>query len=138
MPKFKLKYDDLENTKTDRANTVVFNLRHIKQSKFVCFFVFCFFLGGGGGGRHRVDHTPKDEDDQNVNAAMIDLLDNDDDQDKDCIIGLINRKTEYEKCVKCSKKVLNGIRCSSWKKAWHCKCGELSKKDMKTTPVKKP
>ena len=34
MPKFKLKYDDLENIKTDRVNTVVFNLHQIKQSKF--------------------------------------------------------------------------------------------------------
>ena len=83
-----------------------------------------------------VDHTPKDdEDDQNVNAAMIDLLD-DNDQDKDSTNGLIERKTGEEKCVKCRKKVLNGIRCSSCKKALHCKCGGLSKEDMKTTPVK--
>ena len=34
IPKFKLKCDDLEDTKTDRVNTVVFNLRQIKQSKF--------------------------------------------------------------------------------------------------------
>ena len=34
IPKFKLKYDDLENIKTDRVNTVVFNSHHIKQSKF--------------------------------------------------------------------------------------------------------
>ena len=84
-----------------------------------------------------VNHTPKDdEDDRNVNVAMIDLLDNDNDQDKDSMTGLINRKTGEEKCVKCSEKVLNGIRCSSCKKAWHCKCGGLSKEDMKTTHVK--
>ena len=44
IPKFKLKYDDLENVKTDRVNTVVFNLHEIKQLKFV--------LG------HTVDRTP--------------------------------------------------------------------------------
>ena len=31
--KIKLKYDDLENIKTDRVNTVVFNLHEIKQVK---------------------------------------------------------------------------------------------------------
>ena len=35
IPKFKLKYDDLENIKTDRVNTVVFNLLQIKQLKFL-------------------------------------------------------------------------------------------------------
>ena len=34
IPKFKLKYGDLENIKTDRVNTVVFNLHEIKQLKF--------------------------------------------------------------------------------------------------------
>ena len=34
IPKFKLKYDDSENVKTDRVNTVVFDLLQIKQSKF--------------------------------------------------------------------------------------------------------
>ena len=34
IPTFKLKYDDLENIKTDRVNTVVFNLHEIKQLKF--------------------------------------------------------------------------------------------------------
>ena len=34
IPKFKLKYHDLENIKTDRVNTVVFNLLQIKHSKF--------------------------------------------------------------------------------------------------------
>ena len=43
IPKFKLKYDDLENIKTDRVNTVVFNLHQIKQSKF--------FFGIPGSGR---------------------------------------------------------------------------------------
>ena len=33
IPKFKLKYDDLENIKTDRVNIVVFNLHEIKQLK---------------------------------------------------------------------------------------------------------
>ena len=32
--KIKLKYDDLENVKTDRVNTVVFNLHKYKQLKF--------------------------------------------------------------------------------------------------------
>ena len=32
--KFKLKYDDLKNIKTDRVNTVVFNSHQIKQLKF--------------------------------------------------------------------------------------------------------
>ena len=32
-PKFKLKYDYLENIKTDHVNTVIFNLLQIKQSK---------------------------------------------------------------------------------------------------------
>ena len=35
MPKFKLKYDDLKNIKTDRVNIVVFNLHQIKPFKFV-------------------------------------------------------------------------------------------------------
>ena len=34
FPKFKLKYDNLENIGTDRVNTVVFNLHEIKQLKF--------------------------------------------------------------------------------------------------------
>ena len=38
IPKFKLEYNDLENIKTDRVKTVVFNLHQMKQSKF-------FFLG---------------------------------------------------------------------------------------------
>ena len=93
-----------------------------------------FELQNYGG---HVGHGSKDdEDDENVNVAMIDLLDNDNDQDKDGITGFINRKTGDEKCVKCSKKALNGIRRSSCKKAWHCKCGGLGKEDMKTTPVK--
>ena len=33
IPKFKFKYDNLENIKTDRVNTVVFNLHQIKQLK---------------------------------------------------------------------------------------------------------
>ena len=37
IPKFKLKYDDSKNIKTDRVNTVVFNLNQIKQ--------FQLFLG---------------------------------------------------------------------------------------------
>ena len=37
--KIELKYDDLENIKTDCVNTVVFNLHEIKQLKF--------FFGGG-------------------------------------------------------------------------------------------
>ena len=36
--KIKLKYDDLENIKADRVNTVVFNVHEIKQVKV--------FLGG--------------------------------------------------------------------------------------------
>ena len=36
--KIKLEYDDLENIKTDRVNTVVFNLHEITQVKV--------FLGG--------------------------------------------------------------------------------------------
>ena len=38
IPKFKLEYDNLENIKTDRVNTVVFNLHQTKQSSV-------FFLG---------------------------------------------------------------------------------------------
>ena len=42
IPKFKLKYDDLENIKTDRVNTVVFNLHEIKQLKYFGGYpVFC-------------------------------------------------------------------------------------------------
>ena len=33
IPKFKLKHDDLKNIKTDRVNTVIFNLNQIKQLK---------------------------------------------------------------------------------------------------------
>ena len=32
--KIKLKYDNLENVKTDHVNTVVFNLHQMKQLKF--------------------------------------------------------------------------------------------------------
>ena len=46
IPKFKLKYDDLENIKTDSVITVVFNLHQIKQSKFFfgtpCSLNICF------------------------------------------------------------------------------------------------
>ena len=38
IPKFKFKYDDLENIKTDRVNTVVFNLLQIKQSNKHLFY----------------------------------------------------------------------------------------------------
>ena len=34
IPKSNLKYDDLENIKTDRVNAVVFNLHQIKRLKF--------------------------------------------------------------------------------------------------------
>ena len=34
IPKFKLKYEDLQNVKIDSVSTVVFNLLQIKQSKF--------------------------------------------------------------------------------------------------------
>ena len=34
IPKFKLKYDDLENIKTASVSTVVFNLHQIKRLKF--------------------------------------------------------------------------------------------------------
>ena len=34
IPKFKLKYGNLENIKTDCVDTVIFNLHQIKQSKF--------------------------------------------------------------------------------------------------------
>ena len=34
IPKFKLKYDDLENINTELVNTVVFNLHQIKRFKF--------------------------------------------------------------------------------------------------------
>ena len=33
IPKFRLKYDNLENIKRDRVNTVIFNLHQIKQLK---------------------------------------------------------------------------------------------------------
>ena len=45
VPNFKLQYDNLENIKTDRANTVIFNLHQIKQSKF--FFWDNRYLGNG-------------------------------------------------------------------------------------------
>ena len=35
IPTFKLEYDDLENIKTDRVNTVVLHLHQIKQSVFL-------------------------------------------------------------------------------------------------------
>ena len=35
MPNFKLKYEDSENTKADRVNTVVFNLLEIKRQVFL-------------------------------------------------------------------------------------------------------
>ena len=49
---------------------------------------------------------------------------------------LINRKTGDEKCVKCKKNVLNGIRCISCLKAWHCECGGFNKEDIKSAIVK--
>ena len=33
-PNFKLKYEEVENVKSDRVNTVVFNLRRIKRRAF--------------------------------------------------------------------------------------------------------
>ena len=44
---------------------------------------------------------------------------------------LINRKAGDEECAKCKKDVLNGIRCISCLKAWHCKCGGPNKEDIK-------
>ena len=35
IPKFKFRYDHLKNMKTDRVDTVVFNLHQIKQLKFI-------------------------------------------------------------------------------------------------------
>ena len=43
---------------------------------------------------------------------------------------LINRKAGDEKCAKCKKNVLNGIRCISCLKAWHYKCGGPNKEDI--------
>ena len=43
---FKLKYEDSENIKADRVNTVVFNLHQIKRRAFF------FFFGGGGDTRY--------------------------------------------------------------------------------------
>ena len=34
IPNFKWKYENLENTKADRVNTVVFNLHQIKRRAF--------------------------------------------------------------------------------------------------------
>ena len=34
IPKFRLKYDNLENVETDHVNTVIFNLHEINQLKF--------------------------------------------------------------------------------------------------------
>ena len=34
IPNFKLKYEDSENMKIDRVNTVVFNLHQLKQRNF--------------------------------------------------------------------------------------------------------
>ena len=34
IPNFKLKYEDLENIKADRVNTIVFNLHEIKRRAF--------------------------------------------------------------------------------------------------------
>ena len=34
IPNFQLKYDDSDNTKADRVNTVVFNLHQIKRRAF--------------------------------------------------------------------------------------------------------
>ena len=38
-----------------------------------------------------------------------------------------NDKENEDKCVKCRRKVLNGIRCTICKKAWHWKCGGVTK-----------
>ena len=38
-----------------------------------------------------------------------------------------NDKGNEDKCVKCRRKVLNGIRCTICKKAWHWKCGGVTK-----------
>ena len=40
IPNFKLKYEDTENVKADRVNTVIFNLHQIKRR--------AFFLGTPG------------------------------------------------------------------------------------------
>ena len=46
IPNFKLKYEDSENIKADRASTVVFNLHQIKRRAF-------FFFGTPGSNLNR-------------------------------------------------------------------------------------
>ena len=38
-----------------------------------------------------------------------------------------NKQDSDEKCVKCSRKVCNGLRCSSCKEAWHWGCSAVTK-----------
>ena len=77
IPKFKLKYDDLKNIKTDRVNTVVFNLHQINQLKF---FLKHPVLGGfcpGGGGAFcprttcRHPHPINDESSKNFRSSRF-------------------------------------------------------------------
>ena len=45
----------------------------------------------------------------------------------DTTLVIKNKQDSDEKCVKCSRKVCNGLRCSSCKKAWHWGCSAVTK-----------
>ena len=40
----------------------------------------------------------------------------------DTTLVIKNKQDSDEKCVKCSRKVCNGLQCSSCKEAWHWGC----------------
>ena len=45
----------------------------------------------------------------------------------DTTLVIKNKQDSDEKCVKCSRKVCNGLRCSSCKEAWHWGCSAVTK-----------
>ena len=47
-----------------------------------------------------------------------------------------NDKENENKCVKCRRKVLNGIRCTISKKAWHWKCVGVNKESTTATIIR--
>ena len=70
-----------------------------------------------GGKLQRPAHDKKNEEPATIQSNIANTV-------------LINCKAGDEKCAKCKKNVLNGIRGISCLKAWHCKCGGPNKEDI--------
>ena len=57
-------------------------------------------------------------------------------QEKESINVVIkNDKGSEDKCVKCKKRVINGICCTSCKKAWHWRCGGITADEITMTVI---